>query len=229
MFIVLEGCDGVGKQTQTAALRDVFEAQGLFVKTYSFHQYETELGALIKAHLTNQCTLRVDVATASMGMAQVARANKLMFQCLASADKYSAADAIQQDLANGCVVIADRWWQSSYAYGIADGLDPLWLLQISKSLPQADYNLLLEVPHNIVRVRKPVPDDRYEADANTQLRVAEIYNSLWARMSATSTTNEWYVFDADLEPATVTANITKALLNSETFLRYVSAQLPDNI
>lgn len=192
LHIVLEGCDGVGKQTQTEMLVKAFEAAGREVCLYSFHRYATPLGQLIKAHLKRVLVV-CDTADIHTG-GSIQPANDMIFQCMASADKYAAADEIRQALAAGKVVICDRWWQSSYAYGAADGLDRDWLRSLGTSLPQANHNILLRVPHDIVRERKPIPDDRYEADHEKQKQVDVEYMFLWgAEMTGKGS---WHIVNA---------------------------------
>jgi len=215
MFIAIEGCDGVGKQTQTERLRQACKARGLNPKVYSFPRYETELGALMSAHLRGNVALQI---TGSTFTCDVARANKLMFQCLATADKYTAAQEIRQDLVEGRTVIVDRWWQSAYAYGISDGIDPVWLLQLSANLPQADFNFLLETPYEIVRKRKPIPDDHYEADAKKQVEVAGLYRNLWRRNAKTANA-VWRIIDTSAadDPQVAHLEILRGLRDSKHF------------
>lgn len=180
-LIVIEGPDGVGKQTQCELLRKRLVDLGRDAKVFSFHRYATPLGRLIKAHLIRKAVL-VEIKQVNDWQSWPVfdkDSDAMMFQCLASADKYEAAPEIQSFIDQGGIAICDRWWQSSYAYGRSDGLDGDWLIRLHQRLPEANLNLLIELPHGIVRERKPVPDDRYEASIKHQEEVRLYYDYLW--------------------------------------------------
>lgn len=170
IFIVLEGADGVGKQTQTEMLARHYREQGRDVRLFSFPRYKTYVGGLIKELLCK--------STTNLTLEQKLK-DAMILQCLMLADKYEAAQEIRLHVAEGGVVIADRWWQSALAYGGADGLDKQWIFDACRDLPQAHVNILLDVSHATVRQRKPIPDDRYEANAAQQAQVRETYQQLW--------------------------------------------------
>jgi dTMP kinase len=173
MFIVLDGVDASGKNTQTWELSRWFESKGYDHAVFSFHRYGTTLGQAIDRHLKQH------TAMIELGSGLRAPEDALVFQCLAHADKSDAAHLIRKRLDEGKIVICDRWWQSGYAYGCADGLDPEWLLSISSLLPQADHNFYIEVPEEEALRRRPVLRDRYEKDRAKQVQVRGFYKSLW--------------------------------------------------
>lgn len=178
--IVIEGPDAVGKATQSARLRDHFLNTGADARVFSFPRYETELGRFIKAHLRREVRLAPSNFRDGAGHdPQVEMWDALMFQCLSSADKFEGAVEIDNYVQGGGIAICDRWWQSTFAYGTADGLDGEWLKRLPHFLPCADLNILINVPLDESRRRKLVPDDRYEADRQKQLDVRRIYSELW--------------------------------------------------
>ena len=225
-FIVIEGADGVGKQTQCELLRKRLIDEGDEAKVFSFHRYDTLLGKICKAHLVGNLVLAktegiavtremVDLAPRRQALIHPIKASgtadAMMFQCLASADKYEGAVEILEFIESGGVAICDRWWQSSYAYGKADGLDGEWLTRLHACLPKADVNLLIELPYEVVRtVRKPIPDDHYEADVGKQQEVRRQYERLWD----SQTHHQWRLIDGTGAPDEVHARIWSKVIRA---------------
>jgi dTMP kinase len=96
-----------------------------------------------------------------------------------TADKMEASCDISNALLVGHTVICDRWWQSAYAFGVADGLDPGWLTRVHSELPQADINIFIDVPPEEAFKRRPEARDRYERDREKQKAVRANYDLLW--------------------------------------------------
>ena len=94
-------------------------------------------------------------------------------------DKMDAAVEIRHHLDRGTVVVCDRWWQSAYAFGASDGLDPDWLVRVHASLPSAWLNVFIDVPPEEALRRRPEARDRYERDREKQKIVRANYESLW--------------------------------------------------
>lgn len=174
MFIVIEGTDASGKNTQIWRLAQRFESLHNQVSVFSFPRYGTPLGKLISRHLKQEVVLS--------DQGNRAPEDALMFQCLMAADKYDAAPEIIARLAEGKVVLCDRWWPSAYAYGAADGLDKVWLVNAHKLLPEPDLMVFLDVPPAEALKRRPETRDRYEADREKQGLVRGQYQDLWTRM-----------------------------------------------
>ncbi len=200
MLICIEGCDGAGKNTQSKLLAEHLQPSVLF----SFPRYNTPLGTLIRRHLTGGVSLDQDVPTNTtiiqhtiggttgplLGRGR-APDDLLMFQCLATIDKYDAANGIRADLASNVHVVCDRYTQSALAYGIADGLDETWLRRIQSSLPVPDLNIFIDVSEEEALRRRPQLRDRYEKDREKQRRVRGIYRQIWV----TGGPGRWVVID----------------------------------
>ncbi len=184
LMVVLDGCDGAGKATQSKIL-----AERLGAKLYSFPRYDTLIGKTIKRHLRNEVELRERVETITVieaGIDRIAARTRtapedpLMFQTLMVADKLDASWDIEHELLRGTSVVCDRWIPSAICYGAADGVDKEWLVCVHALLPQADLNIFLDVsPEEAIR-RRPQARDRYERDREKQERVRGQYRQLWA-------------------------------------------------
>ncbi len=174
MFIVIDGVDGSGKATQSRILADRLRAQ-----LHSFPRYDTPVGKLILHHLKGA----VFLSEHTQGPHHVpirAPGDALAFQALMLADKCVAAKQINNDLAQGCPVVCDRWIPSSLCYGAADGLDPALLRDMHIVLPKADLNIFIDVSVAETLRRRPEVRDRYEQDRVKQQAVREQYEALWA-------------------------------------------------
>ena len=172
LLIAFEGLDQSGKQTQAELLRDRLIAAGRLVRLLSFPAYETPIGAEIERALRGSRDYGADV-----------------MQLLYIANRYERKPQIEQERNAGTVLVCDRYLASSIAYGEAQGLDPGWLLEIQRYLPQPDITFLLDIAPEVSARRKTEDRDRYERDLALLGRVRESYlrqaaQGGWVRLSA---------------------------------------------
>jgi dTMP kinase len=158
LLVAFEGLDQSGKQTQAEALYERVESRGRACKLLSFPAYETTIGQEIHGALHEGRPYGPDVT-----------------QLLYIANRYERKPLIQQWLAEGMVVICDRYVASSVAYGEALGLDPDWITAVQKYLPPADLTILLDIAPETAARRKASNRDRYERDLALLSRVRESY------------------------------------------------------
>lgn len=194
-LLVLEGLDAAGKATQTKKLAARFDSMGMTAVVYSFPRYATTVGKAILRHLKGETCMRelltvrnaiqtsyppnMTVTGSEPAWARIAPEDALAFQCLMLADKMDAASEIESHMLQGHVVICDRWWQSAYAFGAADGLARSWLVSIHATLPYPWLNVFIDVPPEEALRRRPEARDRYERDREKQKIVRANYESLW--------------------------------------------------
>jgi len=172
LLIAFEGLDQSGKQTQAELLRDRLIAADRLVRLLSFPAYETPIGAEIERALRGSRDYGADV-----------------MQLLYIANRYERKPQIEQERNAGTVLVCDRYLASSIAYGEAQGLDPGWLLEIQRYLPQPDITFLLDIAPEVSARRKTEDRDRYERDLALLGRVRESYlrqaaQGGWVRLSA---------------------------------------------
>src|SRR5215210_831136 len=110
MLIAFEGLDQSGKQTQAERVRDEVAARGRECRLLSFPDYSTAIGAEIARALHGEREYEPDV-----------------MQLLYVANRYERRAEMARLLADGVVLVCDRYVASSIAYGEAQGLDPAWL------------------------------------------------------------------------------------------------------
>ena len=157
-LIAFEGLDQSGKQTQAERLLAALRQSGRQAHFLSFPDYDTAIGAEIGRALRGDRDYAADV-----------------MQLLYIANRYEYRRRIEQWLADGAVVVCDRYLASSVAYGEAQGLDASWLTATQMYLPAAALTLLLDIAPDASLARKQRDRDRYEQDLHLLARVRESY------------------------------------------------------
>lgn len=194
-FVAFEGGEGAGKTTQVEAFVAWLARQGIeAVKT--FEPGATDIGRRIRAILLDRGSAGLD-----------ARAEALLY----AADRAQhVAEVIRPALAEGRVVVSDRFIDSSLAYqGIARGLGVDEVLRISEwatggLLP--DLVVFLNVDPGVGLERAGGTPDRIEAEgADFHARVTEAYLKLAARFP-----DRFVVIDAGRPAAEVQRAVIEA-------------------
>jgi dTMP kinase len=158
VLIAFEGLDQSGKQTQAERLKAAVEARGRRAVLLDFPSYETHIGQEIGAGLRGLRDYGADT-----------------MQLLYVANRHEKKPEIERLLAEGVVVICDRYLASSVAYGEAQGVDGAWLREIQRYLPQPDLTILLDIAPETAAGRKTADRDKYERDLALLARVRESY------------------------------------------------------
>lgn len=147
-FIVLEGLDGCGKETQTGLLRDRLAAEGKRVRVIDFPNYKSESSALVRFYLDGGLGDSPDCANAY--------AASMFF----AADRYISyvTDWKRDYLDTDTVIIANRYTTANAYHqtsklprGEWDSfLDWLWDFEYGKlGLPSPDRVILLDMPERV--------------------------------------------------------------------------------
>ncbi len=183
-FIVIEGTDGSGKATQFKRLADRLSKEGHEVALVDFPQYSLDSSHFVKRYLNG------DYGTAE----QVGPYTGSLFYAL---DRYDAAAAIRQALADGKVVLANRFTGSNMAHQGAkfDNSEErrgyfIWLDNLEFEMlgvPRPDMNLVLRVPAEVSQRlvdKKAARDytdkqrDLHEADLDHLKRAVEVFDDM---------------------------------------------------
>lgn len=195
LFIAFEGGEGAGKTTQAEAFVAWLRRQGIeVVKT--FEPGATAIGRRIREILLDRGAEELD-----------ARAEALLY----AADRAQhVAEVIRPALAEGRVVVSDRFIDSSLAYqGVARGLGVDEVLRVSEwatggLLP--DLVVFLNVDPDVGLERAGGMPDRIEAEgAGFHARVTQAYLEL-----ATRFPDRFIVIDASRPPAEVQRAVIEA-------------------
>jgi dTMP kinase len=186
LLVALEGLDQSGKQTQAEMLRDRLVAAGRLVRLLHFPAYETHIGSELDKALQGIRDYSPDV-----------------MQLLYVANRYEWKPQMEWELSRGTVLICDRYVASSIAYGEAQGLDPAWLVDVQKHLPQPDITFLLDMDPAVSATRKTVDRDKYERDLSLLARVRASYQKQAAA--------GWVTLDATRDRESVAADVWAAV------------------
>jgi dTMP kinase len=186
LLIAFEGLDQSGKQTQAELLRDRVVAANRLVRLLSFPAYDTAIGAEIGRALQGDRDYGPDV-----------------MQLLYVANRYEWKPQIEFELGRGTVLICDRYLASSIAYGEAQGLEPAWLAEMQKHLPQPDITFLLDINPDVSARRKTADRDKYERDLALLGRVRASY----IRQAQAG----WMTLDANREREAVAEDVWKVV------------------
>jgi dTMP kinase len=186
-LIVFEGLDQSGKQTQAALLRDRLKAEGRKARLVSFPDYGTSIGEEIARALQGEREYGPDV-----------------MQLLYIANRYERKPDLQRWLDGGLMLVCDRYKASSIAYGEAMGLDPVWLAEVQRFLPEPTMTLLLDIAPETAVQRKSLDRDRYERDLALQSRVRESYLAQAERQA-------WLRLDGERPSETIAEEVFSAV------------------
>jgi len=177
-FIVIEGADGSGKSTQFELLSKALIDAGYDVATVKFPRYSEQSSYFVREYLSGAYGSANDVGpyTASL------------FYAL---DRYAGAAAIREALAQGKVVLADRYVGANMAHqgtkfenaeerrGYFIWLDNLEFEMLR--VPRPDATLVLRVPTEISQqllTKTGKQRDIHEADPDHLKRTLEVYDDL---------------------------------------------------
>jgi len=173
IFIVVEGIDAAGKRTQTSILRAWFNSKGLTTHTLSFPAYETIIGKEIRKFLDG-----------SANYPQQVRA------MLYAANRWEKKAELEAILSKTDVTIVDRYSGSNLAYGVSNGLELEWLLNLEDGLPKPDLVLLLDASPTKLVPRRGDRKDSYERNIGLQEKARDAYLGLAKRFG-------WSIVNAD--------------------------------
>lgn len=187
LLIAFEGLDQSGKQTQAELLRDRLKQDGYKSRVVSFPDYATSIGEEIARALQGEREYGPDV-----------------MQLLYIANRYERKPDLLRWLGGGLILVSDRYTASSIAYGEALGLDPGWLSELQKFLPEASLTIFLDIAPETAAARKASDRDRYERDLLMQTRVRDSYRRQAAEKG-------WVVLDGGRPKATIAAEVHSAV------------------
>jgi dTMP kinase len=182
-LIVLEGIDGSGKRTQIEALARAFTARGVAFMQVSFPRYDGFFGKLVARFLNGEFGALADVDPHFSAL-------------LYAGDRLESKPSLENALAAGKIVLADRYIGSNLAHqGSRVPRDKredfiAWLKQLEYQiygLPAEDLVIYLRVPaaeaHELAGKRgsrdyTKLNRDLQEADVAHLEAAAEVYEEL---------------------------------------------------
>lgn len=161
MIIVLEGFDQAGKKTQAHLLAKALIARKLKCKLFNFPVYSTPIGKQIKYYLSGKRKFPPQV-----------------IHSLLAANRWEKLNEIETALSKNYILLMNRYYQSNLVYGLANGLDLKWLLNLDAGLPKEDLVIVLDVNPKDSFTRKKMRRDKFEKDKEFAYKIIRNYRIL---------------------------------------------------
>lgn len=228
LFVVIEGVDRVGKNTQADLLARRLNQAGERAWKLTTPDYETATGALIGRYLRGKVGLRRegpggDALGKSVSIHALVDNTRVM-NSLMIVNRYEVASKIRAALGLGHHVVCVRWWPSPYLYGAEDGLDGEPILEACALLPEPDLYVLLDAEVSSF-AHLLDQESKYEACRATQERLVHAYRELWAippdafssrrpPLAAGQRPGAWPIVSASGSPDEVSGRVWRAVLGA---------------
>jgi dTMP kinase len=165
-IIVIEGTDKAGKETQSRLLMNALKLSGKICIGMDFPDYTTPIGKEIRSFLDGRRSYAIEVK-----------------HMLLSANRWEKKKDIESAIEKGTVIIMNRYYQSNLVYGVSNGLNLNWLLNLDRGLPKEDVVIVLEVSPDISCRRVPTDRDTFEMDQKLLVEVNKNYRKLARRFN----------------------------------------------
>jgi dTMP kinase len=178
LFLAIEGTDGSGKSTQFKLLDERLRAAGYDVATFKFPRYEEPSSYFVRQYL--------DGAYGSAD--EVGPYTASLFYAL---DRYAAAEQIRAALAQGKVVLVDRYTGSNMAHQGTKFYHAdqrrgyfIWLDNLEYEMlriPRPNVNFVLHVPAQVSQELLTKADkkrDIHETDTDHLKRSIEVFSDM---------------------------------------------------
>lgn len=169
-FIVIEGIDGAGGETQTKRLLRYLKKQKVLVASLSYPDYKGPIGELIKKYLHEKYNFAKDVQF-----------------LLYFADFLKDKEKIERLLAEGKTIVSDRYFSSTIAYQCLNGFPVERALEVARlfDLPVPDLIIYVDISSETSMKRKAKEKrgklDRNERNKKFLTEIRAFYKELVAR------------------------------------------------
>ncbi|MEA3292875.1 MAG: dTMP kinase [Patescibacteria group bacterium] len=163
-FIVFEGLDGSGHTTQANLLKEFLIKNKVKVISTKEPTINSKQGRKIREILTEKKKV----------------SPKTLQELFTEDRKAHLRNVIIPALKKGSMVICDRYFFSSFAYGVSDGLDLDWLIEINRNFLMPDLIFILKVKPEIClrRIKKRGEEKELFEKKEKLAKVWETYKTL---------------------------------------------------
>jgi dTMP kinase len=176
-LIIIEGLDKSGKTTQSKLLFNFYEkVYSGQVRLMNFPDYSTRIGSEIKLFLQGKVEYPNEVK-----------------HILLSANRWEKKFEIERLRKQNRIIILNRYYQSNLAYGLANGLNFEWLVNLDNGLPKEDIVIILDIDPIISYKRGMENDfilDKFERDKIFLKKARKNYLDLAKKF-------KWHVINSD--------------------------------
>jgi dTMP kinase len=190
-LIIIEGLDKSGKTTQSKLLfnfcEKVYSGQ---VRLMNFPDYSTRIGSEIKLFLQGKVEYPNEVK-----------------HILLSANRWEKKFEIERLREQNRIIILNRYYQSNLAYGLANGLNFEWLVNLDNGLPKEDIVIILDIDPIISYKRGMENDfilDKFERDKIFLKKARKNYLDLAKKF-------KWHVINSDSDTNTIFEKIVNII------------------
>lgn len=196
-FIVFEGLDGAGTESQTALWLDYLRQQKKPAERIRYPDYEGPIGRLIHEYLHQKYDFSVEVQF-----------------LLYFTDFVKDVEKINEWLREGKTVIADRYFTSTIAYQGLRGFSEEKALKLAEffNLPNPDLIVYLKVSSEVSIKRKFKEKgslDRNEKDKEFLVKLSGFYENLIEKKAF----GEWILIDGEKSIQEVFEDTKKIIFN----------------
>jgi len=166
-FIIIEGIDGCGGETQTNLLSDFFINQGKQIEKLTYPQYDKPIGQLIHNFLYEKYDLSPEVQA-------------LIYFSEFVKDK----EKIEEDIQKGKILISDRYFTSTLVYQGLRGVALEKLISLSNlfNISKPDLCIYLRISPETSKKRKSQEKqgnlDRNEKDLEFLKNLVNMYDKI---------------------------------------------------
>ncbi|MFE4571372.1 dTMP kinase [Paenibacillus chitinolyticus] len=169
-IISIGGLDKSGKHTQSKLLAERLHSEGYKVMQSEFHRYDTPTGKLIMKWLRKEWEASAET-----------------IELIMAADKQAQQDWFRELESEGYeYLILDRYMLCQVIYGLANGQDGRWIMELQKYMRKPDLDIVIDIPaeESMKRKGKHGENDRYESDLGLLTRVRSYYKNVSKNYSA---------------------------------------------
>lgn len=194
-FIAFDGIDGAGKETQSKLLFEYLKKKGVPAERLAYPDCSKPLGRMIHEFLHKKFELPAD--------------SQLL---LYTADMLKDRESIERWIGEGRIVVADRYFTSSLAYQVLNGVPEEKVLELARvlNLPKPDVTVYLRISPETALKRKEKEKsklDRFEGNLEFLRNVRERYEHL----AKNSVFCKWVVVDGEKSIEEVFVEVKKVL------------------
>lgn len=190
-LIIIEGLDKSGKTTQSKLLFNFYEkVYAGQVRLMNFPDYSTRIGSEIKLFLQGKVEYTNEVK-----------------HILLSANRWEKKIEIERLREQNRIIILNRYYQSNLAYGLANGLNFEWLINLDNGLPKEDIVIILDIDPVISYKRGMENDfilDKFERDKIFLTKARKYYLHLAKKF-------KWHVINSDSDKNTIFEKIVNII------------------